>query len=108
MLWLPMESALVVHENVPVAEATEVQSVVEPSITETVVVADEGANPAWVAADLLAQAEHDVLASAILLTPSERLAHAVQAEILQEINSDTHISTALGNVPFLANTGAIM
>ena len=37
--------------------------------TETVVVADDSANPAWVAADLLAQAEHDVLATAILLTP---------------------------------------
>jgi len=55
--------------------------------TETVVVADEGANPAWVAADLLAQAEHDVLASAILLTPSEPLAHAVQAEVARQIES---------------------
>ena len=45
--------------------------------TETVVVADEQARPDWVAADLLAQAEHDVLASAILLTPSRRLAEAV-------------------------------
>jgi histidinol dehydrogenase len=53
--------------------------------TETVVVADDGANPAWVAADLLAQAEHDVLASAILLTPSLRLAEAVQAEIGRQI-----------------------
>ncbi|MFN2283872.1 MAG: histidinol dehydrogenase [Anaerolineae bacterium] len=49
--------------------------------TETVVVADDSANPAWVAADLLAQAEHDVLATAILLTPSRVLAKAVQAEI---------------------------
>ena len=47
--------------------------------TETVVVADDSADPAWVAADLLAQAEHDVLATAILLTPSRRLAEAVQA-----------------------------
>ena len=38
--------------------------------TETVVIADDTARPAWVAADLLAQAEHDVLAAAILLTPS--------------------------------------
>ena len=38
--------------------------------TETVVIADQHAKPDWVAADLLAQAEHDVLASAILLTPS--------------------------------------
>jgi len=34
--------------------------------TETVVIADESANPSWVAADLLAQAEHDILATAIL------------------------------------------
>src|SRR5579859_3104354 len=53
--------------------------------TETVVVADEAANPAWVAADLLAQAEHDVLASAILLTPSKSLAGAVQAEVARQI-----------------------
>jgi histidinol dehydrogenase len=52
-----------------------------------VVVADDGANPAWVAADLLAQAEHDVLASAILLTPSEPFAHAVQAEVALQIES---------------------
>jgi histidinol dehydrogenase len=49
--------------------------------TETVVVADETATPAWVAADLLAQAEHDDLATAILLTPSRALATAVQAEV---------------------------
>jgi histidinol dehydrogenase len=49
--------------------------------TETMVIADDSARPAWVAADLLAQAEHDVLASAILLTPSRRLAEAVQVEV---------------------------
>jgi histidinol dehydrogenase len=55
--------------------------------TETVVVADDSANPAWVAADLLAQAEHDVLATAILLTPSRALAEAVQAEASKQIES---------------------
>jgi histidinol dehydrogenase len=40
--------------------------------TETVVVADDTADPAWVAADMLAQAEHDVLATAILFTPSRK------------------------------------
>jgi histidinol dehydrogenase len=55
--------------------------------TETVVIADESANPAWVAADLLAQAEHDLLAAAILLTPSERLAREVQAEIPRRLES---------------------
>jgi histidinol dehydrogenase len=49
--------------------------------TETLVIADESANPDWVAADLLAQAEHDILASAILLTPSRKLAEAVQAAV---------------------------
>jgi histidinol dehydrogenase len=49
--------------------------------TETMVIADENAKPAWVAVDLLAQAEHDVLASAILLTPSQKLAEAVQIEV---------------------------
>jgi histidinol dehydrogenase len=53
--------------------------------TETVVVADDSANPAWVAADLLAQAEHDVLATAILFTPSMNLAEAVQAEVAQQL-----------------------
>ena len=55
--------------------------------TETIVVADELANPAWVAADLLAQAEHDLLASAILLTPSEALARAVQSQISNLLES---------------------
>jgi histidinol dehydrogenase len=55
--------------------------------TETVIVADDAANPAWVAADLLAQAEHDILASAILLTPSASLARAVQAEVATQIET---------------------
>lgn len=49
--------------------------------TETMMIADESANPTWVAADLLAQAEHDVLASAILLTPSQSLIEKVQVEV---------------------------
>ncbi|MBN2116715.1 MAG: histidinol dehydrogenase [Anaerolineales bacterium] len=53
--------------------------------TETVVVADEAANPAWVAADLLAQAEHDLLASAIVLTPSQPLIEKVQIEIARQM-----------------------
>lgn len=53
--------------------------------TETVVVADDSADPAWVASDLLAQAEHDVLATAILLTPSRKLAEVVQDEIADQM-----------------------
>ncbi len=52
--------------------------------TETVVVADDSADPAWVAADLLAQAEHDMLAAPILLTPSRLLATKVQAEVKRQ------------------------
>jgi histidinol dehydrogenase len=56
-----------------------------PGPTETVVIADESANAGWVAADLLAQSEHDVLASAVLLTPSRAFAEAVQVEIARRI-----------------------
>jgi histidinol dehydrogenase len=55
--------------------------------TETVVIADDSANPAWVASDLLAQAEHDVLASAILITPSRQLAEAVQVEVGRQVET---------------------
>ena len=55
--------------------------------TETMIIADGSANPAWIAADLLAQAEHDSLASAVLLTPDSKLACDVQAEIEQQIHS---------------------
>jgi len=53
--------------------------------TETVVIADESANPSWVSADLLAQAEHDLLASAILLTPSQELIEKVQVEVAHQV-----------------------
>jgi histidinol dehydrogenase len=49
--------------------------------TETLLIADETARPSLVAADLLAQAEHDPLATALLITPSPRLAEKVQAEV---------------------------
>ncbi len=53
--------------------------------TETLVIADDTADPAWAAADMLAQAEHDVLASPLLLTPSRRLAEAVAAQLAQQL-----------------------
>lgn len=49
--------------------------------SEILVVADGGCDPAWVAADLLSQAEHDKLASAVLVTDSRPLAKAVAAEL---------------------------
>ena len=58
---------------------TGIDSVAGPS--EILVIADETANPRFVAADLLSQAEHDPMASAILLTTDEKLAQAVSDEI---------------------------
>jgi histidinol dehydrogenase len=49
--------------------------------TETMIIADESADPTLCAADLLAQAEHDVMASAIMLTTSEKLASEVEREV---------------------------
>lgn len=66
--------------------------------TETIVIADDSADPAWVAADLLAQAEHDTLATAILLTPSRQLAEAVRLEVGRQVESlsrDSVIAAAL-------------
>ena len=73
--------------------------------TETVVVADDSANPAWVAADLLAQAEHDVLATAILLTPSRPLAEAVQLEVARQMETLTRAEVIAES---LAGQGAIV
>ncbi|MBI3831230.1 MAG: histidinol dehydrogenase [Planctomycetes bacterium] len=53
--------------------------------SEVLILADKTANPAWVAADLLAQAEHDVLASCVLLTDSLKVATAVQAEVMRQL-----------------------
>ena len=56
-----------------------IDSIAGPS--EILVIADETANPRYVAADLLSQAEHDELASAILITTSKTLADQVSAEV---------------------------
>jgi histidinol dehydrogenase len=53
--------------------------------TETVIVADDSASPVFCAADLLAQAEHDEMASAVMITTSARLAEAVNTEIEQQL-----------------------
>ena len=53
---------------------------------EILVIADETSNPKYVAADMLSQAEHDELASSILITDSEELAYAVQKEIEVQTN----------------------
>lgn len=62
--------------------------------TEVFIIADKTANPAWVAADLLAQAEHDVVAQPVLATDSEEIANAVSAEIEKQIASLSTKETA--------------
>jgi histidinol dehydrogenase len=58
-----------------------------PGPTECLVVADDSANPAWVAADLLAQAEHDPLACSLLITPDGRLADAVDHAVAEQVQT---------------------
>jgi histidinol dehydrogenase len=55
--------------------------------SEVLIIADETANPRYCAADLLAQAEHDPLASAILITTSQQLAEEVNREVEQQLRS---------------------
>ncbi|MBS7261714.1 MAG: histidinol dehydrogenase [Treponema sp.] len=66
--------------------------------TEVLIIADESANPAWVAADMLAQAEHDVVAQPVLVTPSEKLANKVSAEIEKQLETLTTKETARQSV----------
>lgn len=72
--------------------------------TEIVIIAGEG-NPVHLAADMLAQAEHDVDASAILLTSSQGLAEAVGAEIKRQL---AHLPTAPVAAESIARNGAIV
>ncbi|MBR1911655.1 MAG: histidinol dehydrogenase [Treponema sp.] len=53
--------------------------------TEVFIIADSSANPEWVAADLLAQAEHDVVAQPVLATPDKNLAERVAQEIEKQL-----------------------
>ncbi|MCA5012474.1 MULTISPECIES: histidinol dehydrogenase [unclassified Enterococcus] len=55
--------------------------------SEIGILADETANPVYIAADLLSQAEHDVLARAILVTTSERLADQVEKEVYKQLQT---------------------
>lgn len=55
--------------------------------SEVVIVADEAANPRYIAADLIAQAEHDVQAAGIVITPSSQLADAIEAELTLQLNT---------------------
>lgn len=79
-----------------------IDSIAGPS--EILVLADETANPRYVAADLLSQAEHDELASAILVTTSEELAVKVEEEIqelLKTLSRADIIRKSLENYGYL-------
>jgi histidinol dehydrogenase len=55
--------------------------------SEILIIADEGANPAFVAADLMSQAEHDKLACSILVTTSEKLYKEVEIELAKQVET---------------------
>ena len=79
-----------------------IDSVAGPS--EILVIADETANPRYVAADLLSQAEHDEMASAILITTSKELAKKVSDEVdgfLKELSRRKIISKSLDNYGYI-------
>lgn len=79
-----------------------IDSIAGPS--EILVIADETANPRYVAADLLSQAEHDELASAILITTDEQTAEAVNREIegfVQELSRAEIIRKSLDNYGYI-------
>ena len=79
-----------------------IDSIAGPS--EILVLADETANPRFVAADLLSQAEHDEMASAILITTSQKLAEKVSAEIDQfvaELSRKEIIQKSLDNYGYI-------
>ncbi|HET6653616.1 MAG TPA: histidinol dehydrogenase [Nocardioides sp.] len=71
----------------------------EAGPTEIAILADETADPAHVAADLVSQAEHDPMAASVLVTPSEGLASDVEAELDKQVSVTRHgerVRTALG------------
>lgn len=79
-----------------------IDSVAGPS--EILVLADETANPRYVAADLLSQAEHDELASAILITTSQELAEKVSAQVdgfVAELSRKEIITKSLENYGYI-------
>ena len=79
-----------------------IDSIAGPS--EILVLADETANPRFVAADLLSQAEHDEMASAILVTTSEKLANEVSKEVdkfVEELSRKAILEKSLENYGYI-------
>ncbi len=78
--------------------------------SEILVIADDGANPDWVAMDLFSQAEHDEVAQSILLTPSDALIAKVQASIeklLPSLPRAEIIRASLGNRGVIVKTRSL-
>ena len=63
----------------------------EAGPTEIAILADDTADPAHVASDLISQAEHDVIAAAVLVTDSVALADAVEAEVVRQVSVTKHV-----------------
>lgn len=76
--------------------AVDIDMLAGPS--EVLVVADTGADPAYIAADLLSQAEHDEMAAGICITPDEQLAGAVAEELERQLASLSRSRTAARSV----------
>ena len=63
----------------------------EAGPTEIAILADDTADPGYVAADLISQAEHDPMAASVLVTPSVELATAVEAELERQVPATKHV-----------------
>ncbi|MDE7186177.1 MAG: histidinol dehydrogenase [Lachnospiraceae bacterium] len=86
-----------------------IDSIAGPS--EILIIADETANPRYVAADLLSQAEHDELASAILITTDEKLAEAVNQQIevfLKELSRAEIIQKSLDQYGYILTADSMV
>ena len=76
--------------------------------TEIAIIADKTSNPAYVAADLIGQAEHDELAGSVLITDDDQLAEAVQAELNKRVPRTEHserVATSLSGTVLLHAEG---
>lgn len=73
--------------------------------SEILIIADDSANPAYVASDMLSQAEHDEMACSVLVTTSEKLANSVKKEITKQLKKLPKASIAKES---LKNFGAII
>lgn len=107
---IPMVDKVVGPGNIYVALAKKlvfgqvnIDMIAGPS--EILIIADKNANPAFIAADMLSQAEHDEIASSIVITDSKALAEAVEKEVIKQLEKLPKKSIAEKS---LENYGAII